>query len=322
MEIPCPGCPVAIADIEGKIHSAQVESILRLNFSLSLNENDRLLMNDVQIYPINPVALTFTQLLTADQLVKSPAGTWEYAASPKLGWSLSISHPTSSSNNEQLDLVAIHIEILEVANNFVHGMPVVDLKLLETASGQLMIGNAEISPARSTASKPTDNGQECTTTICKWRAIVADKLSKLKGCAGKGRPGPHGKHGSGVRPHGRPRPHGGYRPHRHHRHGSIAKFLQSIVLHVFIPIMIGVVVGVTASLVGMVVGHFIVFIWRVVFRRGQRGQYRKVQQEETITEGDEETKSFLDNQAPPPTYEEAPAYEDTVTDKKTNEQGN
>ena len=83
--------------------------------------------------------------------------------------------------------------------------------------------------------------------------------------------------------------------------------------------MIGVVVGVTTSLIGMVVGHLVVFIWRVLFRRGQRGQYRKVQQEDAVTEGDEETKTFLDHQGPPPTYEEAPSYENAVVDEKASE---
>lgn len=326
VEIDCPGCPVRVTDIEGNIHSAHPENVLRLNFSLSLKDNDQLFMNDVQIYPIDPRSASFMEPLTADQLVKSPAGTWEYAASPKLGYALAISHPATSSNNEQLDLVDVKIEILQVDNQLVNLVDAVVMKLLETPSGKLMIGDVQIIPIPSQRpiSKPTDGNQECTTMICKWRAIIADKFSKIKGCAGKARPGAHGsKHGSGIRPHGhgRPRPHGPHRPHRHHhRHGGFARFLRSIVLHVFIPIMIGVVVGVTTSLIGMVVGHLIIFLWRVLFRRGQRGQYRRVQQEETLVKDeDDETRSFLNQQGPPPTYEEAPAYEEAVIDEKASE---
>jgi hypothetical protein len=241
MEINCPGCPVGIADIEGKMHSAQVESVLRLNFSLSLNDNDQLLLNGLQIYPVDYESRTFIELLTADQLVKGLAGTWEYASSPKLGYSLAVAHPAVTANNEELDLVTVKIEVLEVGDKFVHGIPVVILKLLETPSGKLMIGDAEILPAPSRFSAPTDSDKECTTMICKWRAVIADNLSKIKGCAGKARPGAHGKHGPGARPHGhgRPRPHGPHRPHRHHqRHGGFARFLRNIVLHVFIPIMV------------------------------------------------------------------------------------
>ena len=171
MEVACPGCPVVIPDIQGTMHMAQVESVLRLNFSLSFNDNDQLLLNSAQIYPIDPLSSTFMEPLTADQLVKSPTGTWEYAASPKLGYSLAITHPATSSNNEQLDLVAIKIEILEVADKFVDGIPIVVLKVLETPSGKLMIGDAEImpAPARNPSSSPADNGKECTTVICKWK---------------------------------------------------------------------------------------------------------------------------------------------------------
>jgi hypothetical protein len=322
MELNCPGCPVVIADIDGHKHFtfSPVESVLLLNFSLQ--DNDQLLLNGIPVYPVDIQSPTFMEPLTADQLVKSPADTWEYAATPKLGYSLAVGHPAKGSNNEQLDLVSVKLEILEVADKFVHGMPTVELKLLETPSGKLMIGSAEIQSAPSRVSAPTDSDKECTTTICKWRAIIADKLSKIKGCAGrKGRPGSHGKHGSGVRPHGhgRPRPQGPHRPHRHHhRRGGFARFLRSIVLHVFIPIMIGVVVGVTTSLIGMIVGHFIVFIWRFFFRRRQHGQYRRVQQEVAV-EGDDEAKSSLEQQGPPPTYEEAPAYEAVVVDEKASE---
>ena len=320
MEIDCPGCPVAISDIDGNKHFSQVESVLRLNFSLSLNDNDQLLLNDLPIYPVDFDFGTVMVPLTADQLVKSPAETWEYVATPKLGYSLAVAHISTGLNNEQLDLVSIKLEILEVADKFVHGIPVVELKLVETPSGKLMIGSAEIQSTPSGVSAPTDSEKECTTIICKWRAIIADKLSKIKGCSGKkGRPGSHGKYGSGARPHGhgRPRPNGPHRPHRHHhRRGGLVRFLRSIVLHVFIPIMIGVVVGVTVSLVGMVAGHLIVFLWRVLYRRGQRGQCRRVQQE---VAGDDETKSFLEHQGPPPTYEDAPAYEEHMVDDKDSE---
>ena len=71
------------------------------------------------------------------------------------------------------------------------------------------------------------------------------------------------------------------------------------------PILIGVALGITASLVGMVVGHTAIFFWRLFFRRGERGQYCRVKQEEAAEETDEESKTFLDNQGPPPVYEDA-----------------
>jgi hypothetical protein len=318
MEINCPGCPV-VTNIEGKMHSAQVDSILQLNFTVSHDALDRLFLNGLQIYPIDPRADTFMEPLTASQMVKASDNTWQYVSTPKLGYSLSVRHPVSFSKQDQLDLVAIHLEIVEVADKFLNGMPSIDLKLLETPSGKLMIGDAQISPPKSPANKPTDDGQECTTIICKWRAIVADKLSKLKGCGSKSRPegahivsspkAAHGKQHDGHNEHSHP-----HRPYRHHhRHGGFAKFLRRIVLHVFIPVLIGIMVGITASLIGMVVGHIAIFVWRLLFRRGQQARYTRVQQDDAvIEESNDESKGFLDHQGPPPVYAEPPVYTEAL----------
>lgn len=330
VELRCPGCPVA-TDIESKMHATQVESMLQLNFSVT-HENglDKLLLNGIQIYPIDPRSPTFMEPLTASQMIKADDGTWAYSSTPKLGWALGVRHPASSVE-DQLDLVSIHIEIVEVADKFLSGLPTVDLKLLETPSHKLMIGAAEISPPRSQVSKPTDDGQECTTIVCKWRAIIADRLaalSKLKGgCKGKGKPASkearpkskhQGHHGEG---HNRPHGHGQDGPHRsyrhHHRHGGFSRFLRGIVMHIFIPVLIGIMVGITASLVGMVVGHIAIFLWRITFRRGQRGQcskYTKVEQVEAPETTDDEAKSFLQHQGPPPEYEHVAKDEKTEED--------
>lgn len=332
VEISCPGCPV-VTDIQGKMHTAQVESMLQLNFSLAHESGfDKLMLNGMQIYPLDLRSTTFMEPLTASQMVKADDDTWEYASSPTIGYSMSIHHPVVSSKNDKLDLVSIHIEILEVAGKFLSGLPTVDLKLLETPSHALMIGDAVINKPKSEVSKPTNDAQECTTIVCKWRAIIADRVSKLKGglkggCH-KGKPavvevaaGPkaHDKeHHSG---HGHSNGHGSERPHKpyryHHRHGGVRRFFRGLVLHIFVPVLIGVMFGITASLIGMVVGHIAIFLWRITFRRGQLGQcssrcsrYSKVESTETL---DDEAKGLMENQGPPPEYEVA------VKDEKTEE---
>ncbi|TVY62898.1 hypothetical protein LSUE1_G006375 [Lachnellula suecica] len=302
MELSCPGCPVEITDIAGKVHSTDAQSVLKLNISISHDGADRLLLNGLPLYPIDPSSEAFMIPLTADQLVKNEDNTWSYVSTPTLGYSLSVKHPVPS-NDESLDLVAIHIEIVEVANKFLGGIPSVELKLLQTPSGQLMLGDAEITTPKSAVSEPTDGGQECTTIVCKWRAIIADRLSKLKGCGSK-RPahakGPkhHGHKGQG-RPHGRPH---GHRPFRHHRHRhSLGRLMRNIAIHVLIPIFIGIVVGITASLVGVVVGNVAIFFWRLLFRRNT-AQYTKVAQIDIVAEeGEDDKEAFLE---PPPSYEE------------------
>jgi hypothetical protein len=319
MEINCPGCPV-LNGIEDKMHSTQVDSLLTLDFRLVHDDVDRLLLNNVQIYPMTPSAPNFMEPLTATQMVKNDDNTWEYSSTPKLGYALRIEHPVSTSDKTHLDLISIHLEIIEVADVFLPLMPVVEIKLLEMPGHKLAIGSAVIiEPPTSSQAKPTDDAQECTTLLCKWRAIVADRLSKLKGCSSKSRPAIHvipapKSHGHHGRPHGF-RPDGPHRPYRHHhRHGGISRFLKSVVMHVLIPVLIGIMVGITASLLGMVVGHIAIFFWRILFRRGQRQQYIRVNHEEIIVEDvADETKGFMEHQDPPP------VYEDVVTVEKASE---
>lgn len=333
ISIVCPGCPVDVTNLEGVTKSAtsRVDSKLLFNFSIEQSDADHLILNGFQLYPVDPSSQSFMEPLTADQLVETSEGNWNYAATPKLGYALSIQHPETP--NGELGLVALRLEIIELGRTFMTGFPIIDVKLLETTSGKLMIGDVAVKEAEA-ASPESD--QECTTIVCKWRAIIAAKIAKFKGmkgkgCGGKARP----KHGSSsttptikggpithVKPinHGHPRPahgaHWTHRHHRHHRHGGFARVLRGIVFHVFIPIMIGVVVGIMASIVGMVVGHIAIFIWRMLFRRGQRLEYHRFQHVESMSQDDEDSKSLLRHDNPPPEYEEAPAYEDAVVDEK------
>ncbi|EKD12484.1 uncharacterized protein L3040_008191 [Drepanopeziza brunnea f. sp. 'multigermtubi'] len=306
IEIQCPGCPV-VTELKGKPDSAQPDSVLHFNFSTS-HENgvDQVLVNGLQIYPIDPTMANFLEPLTASQMIKSN-GVWTEAGTPKLGFSLSVKHPPSSGP-EFMQTVAIRLEIVEVADKFISGLPAIELNLLETPSGQLMIGNSSIS-APSSPARLTGDDKECSTIACKWRAIVADRLSKMKqglrkGCAGmrkrpttKGRPSGHSHPDHKARPDHRP-----HAPSRHHHQHSFAKFLRGIFLHVFVPVIIGVMVGITAGLIGMVVGHIVIFTWRSLFRSGQKNSaYAEVGQEDTK----DETKGFLAFQGPPPQYADA-----------------
>jgi len=262
-------------------------------------------LNNQPIYPFDGMP-TFMEPMTAAQKVKNKENVWEAVSNPILGWSLSVSHGPSSPK-EGLGLVSIHLEIMEVANTFTSAIPAIEVKLLETPGGNLMIGDAVILDAE----KHVGNEKECSTLLCKWRAIVADRLAAMKagiksGCGKKPaaavtvRPSGHKHPQSGHGRHGgRPnRPHGPGHHRRPHGHGGFAKFLRGVVLHVFIPVLVGIMVGITASLVGMVVGHILVFTWRLLFRRGDRGQYVKLEQveEEDVTK---------ESQGPPPVYEEA-----------------
>jgi len=269
---------------------------------------DLLSLNGLQIYPIDPLSMLSADSLTASQMIESPLQPhlWVDVGNPKLVYQLSIRGPAPHFQGEDLGLITFDLSIVEVAGEFVHGIDNVVLKILKTPSGKLMIGNLETTPSKSTLST-SNPAQDCTSIVCKWREIIADRLSKVKGCGGKSRPansvapGPSEQNSQDM-PY-----HGSHRPHSHHnKHHRIVRFLKSIVLHVFIPIAIGVVAGVTASLVGMVVGHLIVFLWRKTFRRATKGTYSKVQQGDTFVEdASDESKLSEEHQGPPPIYEEA-----------------
>jgi len=220
------------------------------------------------------------------------------------------------SEKDNLDLITIHMEIIEVGNAFVQGIPAIEVSLVRTSSGKLMLGNAVMLPVGATELTPSDGDQECATIYCKWRAIIAAKLSKLKGChkSNKAPPRPNASV-DGPKDHGaRPRPHHhSGRPHRHNHHGrhrhAFFRFLRNISIHVLLPIAIGaafgVAVGFIAALVGMLIGNLIVFVWRTFFRRNV--QYQAINPEEVILiveESDDESKSFLveEPQGPPPSY--------------------
>lgn len=311
LAVDCPGCPISAQDLQGSRHDLKGLNRLMLNFSVSHDAgSDRVLLNGLQFYPID---MEFSlESLTAPQMIKTTESKWVEAAEPNLGYALRIRKPISYSRQDQIDLVIANLEIIEVGNTFVDTVDNIEVKILTTPSGKLMIGDVQLTPSQSAShpSGPNDDSQECITMLCKWRAIMEDKLSALKkGCGGKvfhnrpqdiGRPRHHGHHGD----HG---PYGGHgRPHRFsHKHHGITRFLRGIVLHVVIPVFIGIVAGITASLVGMIVGHVVIFVWRLLFRRGSRGSYCKVQSEDTtVEEGIEEDKSLIQYQGPPPVYQD------------------
>ncbi|CZS91795.1 uncharacterized protein RAG0_02328 [Rhynchosporium agropyri] len=297
IEIACPGCPV-LTNVNGKVHSVEAESTLQLNFTLSHgNGAEHLLLNGQQIYPIDPDQTVLQEPLTAAQMMKSSDQTWKYAANPRVGYSIAVGQSQNSPDDKQR-LVAVHLEIIEVAEKFVTGLPAIDLQLVETPSGKLMIGQTEVAIPVSPSSD-----RKCKTLLCKWRAIVADRVKAMKkGCGHmhqkpKARPADEHKHHSNPK-HGSPRP---WR--HHHKQGTVTRLLRSIVFHVLVPVLIGVMVGITASLVGMVVGHIVIFTWRMLFRRGQTSYNAVSQGEEAEDSTDVDSKTFLVGQGPPPQYE-------------------
>jgi hypothetical protein len=307
MRLPCHGCPVVFKDTLGRDIATDVKNTLGLNFEIvhtAEDEEDKLVVNGMQLWPVG-ISASSIEPLTAPQFIYTDESTWDYAAEPQLGYSI-FSKAPKLSDDQELYLVQMQLEIVEVGNTFVKGIPAIEISLLRTPSGKLMLGNA-VQMEAPVELTPSDGDQECATALCKWRAILAAKLSVLKGCGRKPAMAPQRPNASNdgpkhhdSRPHRRP--HGAH--HRHHRHSQIFFVtLRNIAMNFLLPIAVGVAVGITASLVGMLVGNLIVLVWRVLFRRNQ-AESDAVYEIVIVDESDDETKSFLvkEPQGPPSSY--------------------
>ena len=326
--IPCTGCDVAVRDdTTGELDETKLTNTIEnaLIFQVAVAPKptqqgaDRLIVNGVQIYPVEPQAEGFGSVLRAYQVVKQAGRGFSHHGEPVVGYMLS---SENLQTDKDLTLVKVHFEVVQLRNKDVR-IPAIDIQLVETQGGKLKIARVDVTDVAQ-----AKEGQ-CNSALCRFKAMIANKFSKLKGCMGKPkhsdpRPNtqvgaPHGTisghaHPSAGHTPGHPRPHhkGPYRGHGHRRHGGgVTRFIRSLVFHVLIPILLGVAMGIAASLVGMIVGHIAIFLWRTIFRRNQRSEYQKVDQAEAA-EGKEDSEALL----APPVYEEAPAYEEAVEEKQ------
>jgi hypothetical protein len=303
LSLPCTGCPVLVTDVMGnKIGLKGVNSQLQLNFTVAHEEVDKLMMNGVEIYPTHDFPL---EPLTAPQVPSAFLADSSVFRNVRLGYELAV-QPVAQSAQDHLELINIRLQIVEIADVFVDGLESVEVKLLQTSSGKFMIGNLE-TKSTTNPSNATGANDDCTSLLCKWRAIVGDKLNDLKhGCSGMKRPGTAMPSEPRPATHPRPNHHDGNHRQGHHVFRGVLHALKGFAIHVLLPISVGVLAGMTASLVGMLVGQFVVMVWRSLFRRSA---YIEVQQEDL----DEEAKRYFIQRAGPP-----PVYEDIVVEKSDN----
>lgn len=306
-----------------------------------------LTMNGAQIYP--PVSVfnkpeSYVGLSTFQ--VPSDLDLEQLQAHPELASAqLSVTGYTLGTGKAETidesgtELLPMAFQIFRIEEQSVNP-PRIIINLMKTADGGLSI--LDINSASPTPSVPIEShAEECKDwpLLCKWKAIIADKIELLKHTMHKGKKGPcKGK----FRPHGKPphvsrppmnvddeepshpehphhRPHG---PHHHghhghkwghhgHRHHKLMRALH-VVMAVLIPIMIGVAFGMAGYLLGMVIGCIIAAIY-IRFRGAQSSQYEGVAQDEeaapAYVEGEKETyveSAELDAEALP-VYQEKEA---------------
>ncbi|WYZ39200.1 hypothetical protein EsH8_III_001114 [Colletotrichum jinshuiense] len=269
VKLDCPGCPMPMRQHDGRYHTmTNIENHLELTFSVESDPSgvDHLLVNDFELYP---KAASWYSALRAPQVPAFAEAATKHPRkadpnTPQLGYSLGI-RPLVKDTEQKLDLVEIDLQIIEVGNSFVRDVPNVNVKLIKTPSGKLMIANIETTetsvPSRHEEPAHGSPAEGCTTIYCKWRAAILRNM-RGKHCGGrKNHGGMRGQHRHGHNGH---HAHNGQIRHHHHTWGQLAKNITS---HILLPILIGIVAGVSVSIIGMMVGTFVVCLWRVLVRR-------------------------------------------------------
>lgn len=349
VNLDCPGCPPVFSTQHGKSkHQKQQNSHLELGFSVDhAAGGDRLMLNGFELYPNSD---PFTNILVAPQVAEKPQqgksrkehkkhgedvgdliedeikallshhksrpGEGKSVIEQQLGFSLHI-HPENTAD-EGLDLIVVDLQIIEVGSVFVDGLPNMRVSLIKSPENDLIIAKIEQTAAEN-VSTPMVKDKECTTTLCKWKTIVADQLSKMKmhGC--------HGKMGAKAEP-------GHAQPHHPNGHNGLfdkpngwTLLFRKLASHIILPVLVGIAAGVTVSIVGMLIGTVMVGVWRKCVR-GQTffpqhrrrshsgaGHHHKAARMEAAVE--EEKAGLMQEDV----SELPPAYEDeTVTVEQRN----
>ncbi|KAI9758760.1 MAG: hypothetical protein M4579_002863 [Chaenotheca gracillima] len=313
----CPGCPSPA----GKENEA---ASLALKFSVPSTAPNTLHVNDVEIFALNhhhrgPKLITaplVTQTFPISELGSLLDNVDQETQNVHVGFEV---FAVAMGSNTKVEVVKLNFHAIQVDGAFVNGLDTLDITVFRSPGpeGGLTLGGVgkerTAAPVSPSDQEKAGEAKECTTLplLCKWKALVAAKINKMKSsvkhhCPNKFHP---------FRPNGASRPgrlptHNHFRPHfdhrQHHRHHGAMHIIKRIVINVVFPIFVGIAAGMTASILGMIVGQFVVFAWRRLYRRGGRGTYDAVPQDENSSE-----EYPRDEKVALP-EEDLPAYEDAV----------
>ncbi|EMR66629.1 hypothetical protein UCREL1_6379 [Eutypa lata UCREL1] len=323
LKLNCPGCPIRVRPHWKSHHEeasikTDIPSHLELDFSIATSDSpdgvDRLLLNGFELYPkSNPFQDTLTAALLPDLEVGKMKLPGHIKGPPphhlqNLGFGLQTRLIPSTDDDDDLELVMVDLQVIEVGDAFVDGIPNVEIKLVKSPSGKLMIADLAATESENVQTTPMDSQEECTTMFCKWIAMAKEQFGRFR--SGKhcgGRPG-HAGQESGHMEVDMHRHREG-RPHHEHRH-RWGHLLKNIATHILLPVAIGIMAGVTASILGMMVGTFIVYLWRTFVRRPSsrrqhHGRGHKAGLNEAVVEDEKSgLMSHQEVEAPPAYVEE------------------
>ena len=273
-----------------------------------------LTLNGQSILPPNTAESSIPFVLTAPQLRVEDG---QKTRPIQLDFAWERLPPVTTLANPEATLIPIKFTILGL-----QGYPVkvdtVAIHLLNSPEQNLILQITNI------PFKDTPGATTCDTSskwsVCRLRAIIAARLKEMyeaarsragaakgwvkgqgKGCRGKfGRKG-----GPGGMRHGH---------HGHHRHAhGFGRLLHQTLRFFVIPALLGVIGGLLASAIGMLVGHFIAYLWIRFHRGGRRGNAHVV---EIVVEEDEKDVLIVDGEVAPPHYEDLDVESVVVEDEK------
>ncbi|KAH0563027.1 hypothetical protein GP486_002400 [Trichoglossum hirsutum] len=342
LKLDCPGCLFAESDGPGKGYhwDENVENSLFLNFTVSRENPEVLALNGVQLYPIQVIPPPVSALQLPSSVSLPGLSTMITASNGedttpftrlRLSYEFTVRPKRSSPTGDNFEVLLLKLRILGIEGKPVTGLDTVEMTLLKSPSNRLYIGALDKTETNHDQLYPSPSAQkageekECVNfpLLCKWRAILGNKISgmksSLKGChkfrlghpkvgGHSGRPGKHhGHHGH----HGSQ----GYRGHHHHHHdghrwGKFLHQLKRVAAHILVPVFIGIAAGMAASALGMAAGLLVLFLWKKLYRGGSRGSYSVVQQSEDY-QGDSKVVGQLDDK-------DLPEYEEVVVTGKTD----
>ncbi|KAF3765051.1 hypothetical protein M406DRAFT_278747 [Cryphonectria parasitica EP155] len=347
VHLECAGCPPVLKHKNHNKHKGtqhkQHVSHLELDFK---TESGKLMVNGFELYPHSD---PFSNVLVAAQVAEKPKHHNKHnnkqhhskdgdkgkelkshhkfrphedrpkSVQQQLGFSLQIQPVIKTA--DELELFTVDLQIIEVGSVFVDGLPNIRVDLIKAPSHELMIAKIEKTASETTPTTIADGQKECTTILCKWRAIIAAQLEKMKthGCTGL----------MGIKAggHGGAHAHGGHHGHHvghmgHNRQHGWALLFRKLTSHIILPILVGIVAGVSVSILGMLVGTILVGLWRKFVRGqsffpthhcrrfGRSSHHKTIHQEAALPE---EKASLMamstEDLPPPPSYEDEPATE-------------
>ncbi|KAF7513532.1 hypothetical protein GJ744_008826 [Endocarpon pusillum] len=297
VELDCPQCPFAGADGDGSVWSQGDDSV-KIRLDLDITDDDQFLqINGQPVYPpprtLIPVALKAPEIQTSDQSQSQPL---------RLGYALEVLPAMTEVSD--VTLTPIELTVLDLEGVSVN-VDTVKIDLIQSW-GHMHIARVTRLPY---AESPGAN--VCTTSICRLRAIIANRLRKMvqsaKAHAGKAKTWikntcsgwKHPKADAEHKDHINAEPKDCMKPHRHlhhglHRHGRFRHFVEQTVHFFVLPAIFGVMGGLLACALGMLVGQALAYLLN---RRSRRDLGSQII--ETVVEADEKDALMESGEMPP-----------------------